>query len=46
MNILLIIIIAVLLTELWLRPRVDKISNGKVLLWYGKRRRRYIVLKN
>lgn len=41
----LIIALIVLSIEIFLRPRIDKTRDGKVLLWYGMRTRRYFVLK-
>ena len=41
----LLFLLAILCIEIFLRPRVDKTRDGKTLLWYGRRKRRYIVVK-
>lgn len=40
---LIIFIILFLVIEVRLRPRLDK-TNGKLILWYGKAERKYIIL--
>ena len=30
---------------IWQRPYIDKTRDGKVLLWYGHRQRKYFVLR-
>ena len=40
------IIFAILFIMLhWFDPKIDKTRDGKVLLWYGRRKRKYIILK-
>ena len=38
------IILAIVITEIELRPRIGFTREGKMLLWYGKRNRKFIVL--
>lgn len=39
-----IIILGVLLIEFNLKPRIDFTRDGKTILWYGVKRRKYIIL--
>lgn len=38
------ILIILFLIEIFLKPRLDFTREKKLLLWYGKRTRNYIVL--
>lgn len=39
-----IILLIIGIVEFSLHPRIDKTVDGKVILWYGRRRRRYKIL--
>lgn len=43
-KILIIISVLALTIELIYRPRLDYTRDGKRILWYGRKSRRYIVL--
>lgn len=42
---LLIILFVLFMLYVWYDPMLDRTRDGKVLLWYGHRKRKYIVLK-
>lgn len=42
---ILVIIIIFLIIEITIKPRID-FAGGRFLLWYGKKKRKYIVLIN
>ena len=42
MNFLILAILVIL--EVFLSPRLGFTTGGKVLLWYGKRNRKYLIL--
>lgn len=44
LDISIFILIFVVVIELWIKPRLDKTSEGKYLIWYGRRNRKYIIL--
>lgn len=44
MKIILLILLVLLIIELICRPRIDFTRNGKCLLWYGRKVRKYIEL--
>lgn len=29
-----------------IRPKLDRLPNDKILLWYGRKNRKYIILKH
>jgi len=41
----LFIVLLFIIMVMWQRPYIDKTSDGKVLLWYGHRQRKYFVLR-
>lgn len=41
-----ITLLAILALVVWLRPSVDRTRHGALLLWFGRKRRRYIVLQH
>lgn len=41
MNILLVIFVVLLFLEMAYRPRLDFCRNGQLLLWYGRKNRKF-----
>lgn len=39
-------LIVFIFVELFLHPRIDKTDDGKIILWYVRRIRYYIILWN
>jgi len=43
MDKILLAAIGIILIELCLRPRFDRTTSGKIVLWYGGENRKYII---
>ena len=41
---IIILLTALMLIEYFLKPRFGFIRNGRILLWYGRKNRKYKVL--
>lgn len=44
MTTVIIIFVIALIVEIKLKPRLDFARGNKILLWYGKQNRKYLVL--
>mgnify|MGYP001565119412 FL=1 len=44
MTIILIIMVIFCLIMGYLNPKIDKTSEGEILLWYGNKKRKYIKI--
>lgn len=42
----LIILLTILVIEILFRPRLDFARKGKIILWYGYKYRKYVILWN